>query len=355
MRVVVRHRADRRAVGAAAVVDRDEVAQHRQRVAHRGDARRVLGVVHERDEVGVVEQVPQLGLDVAVVHVDRDRAQLVGGEHRLDELEAVEPVDADVVAGADAVGGEVVREPVGARLELRVGLDPVADDQRDPVGDGVDGVFDEVGDVPGHAPSKAVAPRARNWRECAELFQYSRRWLRRVAGRGGTCWTTEPMAATWNLEFPYRRSVGPVIGEFLGGLRDRRVLGVAHGRRAGCSSRRSSTTRTPARPTASWSRSARPGWCEHVGVDRRAAAQPPARPAVRVGARRASTAPTPRCCTRSTAGTPEAVAAGHTGAHPLGGRDRRQDHRHRLLRARVDERSRVTPRVSPGRCSSCRR
>ena len=47
-------------------------------------------VVHQRDEVGVVEEVAQLVLDVAVVDVDRDRAQLVGGEHRLDELEAVE-------------------------------------------------------------------------------------------------------------------------------------------------------------------------------------------------------------------------------------------------------------------------
>jgi uncharacterized OB-fold protein len=34
------------------------------------------------------------------------------------------------------------------------------------------------------------------------------------------------MAGTWKLEFPYRRSVGPVIGAFLGALRDRRVLGI---------------------------------------------------------------------------------------------------------------------------------
>ena len=34
-----------------------------------------------------------------------------------------------------------------------------------------------------------------------------------------------PMA-TWKLEFPYRRSVGPVIGAFLAGLRDRRVVGA---------------------------------------------------------------------------------------------------------------------------------
>ena len=40
------------------------------------------------------------------------------------------------------------------------------------------------------------------------------------------------MAATWKLEFPYRRSVGPVIGAFLTALRDRHVVGVrtANGR-----------------------------------------------------------------------------------------------------------------------------
>ena len=34
------------------------------------------------------------------------------------------------------------------------------------------------------------------------------------------------MAATWTLEFPYRRSVGPVIGAFLAGLRDGQVVGA---------------------------------------------------------------------------------------------------------------------------------
>jgi uncharacterized OB-fold protein len=33
-------------------------------------------------------------------------------------------------------------------------------------------------------------------------------------------------APTWKLEFPYKRSVGPVIGGFLTGLRERRVLGA---------------------------------------------------------------------------------------------------------------------------------
>jgi hypothetical protein len=34
------------------------------------------------------------------------------------------------------------------------------------------------------------------------------------------------VTATWKLEFPYRRSVGPVIGAFLTGLRDHKVVGV---------------------------------------------------------------------------------------------------------------------------------
>jgi len=33
-------------------------------------------------------------------------------------------------------------------------------------------------------------------------------------------------ADTWTLEFPYRRSLGPVIGAFFTNLRDRRVVGT---------------------------------------------------------------------------------------------------------------------------------
>ena len=43
---------------------------------------------------------------------------------------------------------------------------------------------------------------------------------------------TTPLTAPHVLEYTYTRSVGPVIGRFLGGLRDRRLLGVrtANGR-----------------------------------------------------------------------------------------------------------------------------
>ena len=82
--------------------------------AHRVELRRELAVEHDRLGVGVVEEVAQLVLDVAVVHVDRHRAELERGEHALEVLDAVVEVERDVVAGADAEPGEVVREPVGA-------------------------------------------------------------------------------------------------------------------------------------------------------------------------------------------------------------------------------------------------
>ena len=37
---------------------------------------------------------------------------------------------------------------------------------------------------------------------------------------------TEPLVATHVLEYPYTRSVGPVIGRFLAGLKERRIEGV---------------------------------------------------------------------------------------------------------------------------------
>lgn len=39
----------------------------------------------------------------------------------------------------------------------------------------------------------------------------------------------EPLAAQHVLEYPYHRSVGPVIGRFLAALRDRRIVGVRTG------------------------------------------------------------------------------------------------------------------------------
>ena len=118
-----------------------------------------LGLEDQRDEIGVVEEVPELLDDVAVVHVDRDRPGLEATEHRLDPLGAVERVDADVLAGQHADVAEVVRDPVRALVELAVGEAAVAGDEREAIGDRVGDGFEEVGQVELHAPTLPTSPR----------------------------------------------------------------------------------------------------------------------------------------------------------------------------------------------------
>ena len=71
-----------------------------QRGATRAARSRPARVVDDPDRVGVVEQVLELVVDVAVVHVDRDRARLVAREHRLEMLDRVVHEQRDVRARA---------------------------------------------------------------------------------------------------------------------------------------------------------------------------------------------------------------------------------------------------------------
>ena len=104
----------------------------------------------------------ELVLDVAVVDVDRDRAELEDRQQRHDVLDAVLGVDPDVVARADAPGGQVVGQPVGlappARRRSPRGRRPGS---RGAVGDDVDGVLEEVCDVQGHG--RKTRTRSRFW------------------------------------------------------------------------------------------------------------------------------------------------------------------------------------------------
>ena len=115
-----------------------------------GDERCVGALVEQRHDVGVVEEVVELTLDVAVVHVDRDRADLEDREQGHDVLHAVLRVDADVVAHADAAGRQEVRQPVGVGLELGVRHLAVPHLDDGPVRHHVDGVLEQVGDVESH-------------------------------------------------------------------------------------------------------------------------------------------------------------------------------------------------------------
>ena len=104
--------------------------------------------------------------------------------------------------------------------------------------------------------------------------------------RVAACGSTHGVAATWTLEFPYRRSVGPVIGAFLTGLRERRGRGCAHRRRAGVGAAVRVRPRDRRARVGDGRRRVR-GRDRARGVGAGAAAHAPARPAVRVGAREA--------------------------------------------------------------------
>ena len=104
----------------AAVVDHQHDAQVRVVRQHRGDLVGVLPVVHQALELGLVEQVTEFGLDVAVIDVHRNGPQFVAGQEAGDQFDRVPAVHADVVTGPDAAGREAVRGPVAHLFELGV-------------------------------------------------------------------------------------------------------------------------------------------------------------------------------------------------------------------------------------------
>ena len=132
---------------------------------HVGHPVGVSALVHQRDHVRVLEQVPQLALDVAEVDVDQDGARLDDAQHRDHDLDAVAAVQPDLVVLLHALVEQVVGEAVGLLLQLGVGELFVAGDQGDAVRHGVDGVLGEIGNVQGHGtklervtfPDKSVA------------------------------------------------------------------------------------------------------------------------------------------------------------------------------------------------------
>ena len=75
-RLLVVDRAEPVGLRVRGVVELDEMAELGDTGKHRSDVRAELRFEDQRDEIGIVEQVPQLVDDVAVVHVDGNRRAL---------------------------------------------------------------------------------------------------------------------------------------------------------------------------------------------------------------------------------------------------------------------------------------
>jgi hypothetical protein len=117
----------------------------------RGRARRELALEDERLEIGVVEEVAELVLDVAVVDVDPHGADLENRPQRLDPLDGVVGVDADVVVRAEAVRRQVVRQAVGSLFHLAVGAPLALADEVLSLSEAVRRVLEQVRQIEFHA------------------------------------------------------------------------------------------------------------------------------------------------------------------------------------------------------------
>jgi hypothetical protein len=107
-------------------------------------------IVDEGGQAGVPQVIGQLALPVPEVNVDGHRAELDRGEQRCHRLDRVAGIEADVAAGARALGGQMMGQAIGLVLKLAVGDLTVAVDQCHPLGEGVGGMLEDVGHIQCH-------------------------------------------------------------------------------------------------------------------------------------------------------------------------------------------------------------
>ena len=105
---------------------------------------------HKRDEIGVVEEIPQLMGDVAVVHVDGHRPQLERGQQGDHELHAIVEVQAHMRSRPDALGAQESGEPICPLVELPKGQPLSRSDQRVPLADHVNEALEKIREVELH-------------------------------------------------------------------------------------------------------------------------------------------------------------------------------------------------------------
>ena len=104
--------------GPAAVVDPEPALHARHTVEDALDALGERAVEHDRHRVGVVPEIRELVVAVAVVRVDRHEPDLHGAERGLDVLGAVVEVDRDLVLLRHAEIEQELRHPVGPAVEV---------------------------------------------------------------------------------------------------------------------------------------------------------------------------------------------------------------------------------------------
>ena len=125
------------AIRRRAIIDLDQTLQTRYRLAHPCHAIGERGVIDQGLDVGVVEQVGELLIEVAVVDIDRHAAHFHRGEISLTVLGRVVQIHADPRMGAEPGLEQTLREPCGALFVVAPGNAACALRDRDGIGHGV--------------------------------------------------------------------------------------------------------------------------------------------------------------------------------------------------------------------------
>ena len=140
----------RRVSEVGAVFNHDDVLEGRHLWGEALDAVSEGALDEERLQVGVVEEVTELFVDVAVVDVDPHGTDLEDRPEDLRPLDGVVGVDPNVVTGLNPEVGEGVAELVRAGLELGVGSSLAPGNERSSLGESIDGLFEEISEVEVH-------------------------------------------------------------------------------------------------------------------------------------------------------------------------------------------------------------
>ena len=146
----------------ATVVDLDDRAELGRPREHALDAVTQARVEEQHLAVGVLEQVEQLVVGVAVVDVDRDTAHLERRVLRDDVLDPVVEVERDLRIGLKAELDERLRQPGGLVVVVAPRETLVAVDERGAVTHLVGDRLPDVGEVNLHPDPPALVPTEGN-------------------------------------------------------------------------------------------------------------------------------------------------------------------------------------------------
>ena len=117
---------------------------------HSAESSGVLLIKHAGHEFGIADQIREFILDIAVVDVDGNSANLETSQHGFEPLVGVLRVDTNMVILDHTTSSKVMPHGVRPVVKFLVSQTTLAVNQGDPIRENVNSVFEQVCDVISH-------------------------------------------------------------------------------------------------------------------------------------------------------------------------------------------------------------